>query len=342
MSGKTTVLIVEDDRTIREDILSLIDWEDCGFRVVATAANGRQGIAAFRQYHPDLVIADIQMPVMDGLTMLREIRNEDSSVSFIILSAFAEFEYAKEAVRLSTDAYLLKNELSRDALLEVLFQTAKKITDLRNMKRFASRHRLFEMFSSCVDSGPVYPVPPEEISSAFSDYVNSTGDLSVCRQDLEHIIKDCYNILGLIDRVDPCPKGGYSDMEIWLLHEYKNLCSMCSLINDKKYSPVIINAIEYIAKNYGNSKLKINMVAEHIGLSPGRLSVIFKQELGVTVNEYITNLRISEAKKLLKSGKYRVYEVAEMVGYKTSQYFSQVFFQKLGKYPTDYLRGKEK
>ena len=76
-----------------------------------------------------------------------------------------------------------------------------------------------------------------------------------------------------------------------------------------------------------------------MGLSASRLSVLFKQELHCTVNEFITRIRMDEAKRLLKSGRYKVYTVSEMTGYKTSQYFSQIFAQYTGCLPTDYQRG---
>lgn len=71
--------------------------------------------------------------------------------------------------------------------------------------------------------------------------------------------------------------------------------------------------------------LKLQTIADHVGLSSGRLSVLFKKETGNTVNDAITATRIQKAKELLASGKYKVYEVSELVGYKTSQYFSTIF-----------------
>ncbi len=78
-----------------------------------------------------------------------------------------------------------------------------------------------------------------------------------------------------------------------------------------------------------------------INISGPYLRHKFKEELQMTILEYITNIRLEKAKDLLKSGAYKVYEVAEMVGYGNSQYFSQVFKKNTGISPLSYISGKE-
>lgn len=73
-------------------------------------------------------------------------------------------------------------------------------------------------------------------------------------------------------------------------------------------------------------------------LSSSRLSVLFKKEMGCTVNEYLTAFRIMKAQLLLRDGRYKVYEVASLVGYGSSQYFSQVFQQRVGVNPKDFYQ----
>lgn len=133
----------------------------------------------------------------------------------------------------------------------------------------------------------------------------------------------------------------FSGLAQWLLRELQSITQLGEQIFVRHYSPTIINAIEFILKNYSDPELKINTIADHVCLSAGRLSTLFKKEIGKTVNDFITETRIDEAKKCLSSGKYKVYEVSEQVGYKTSQYFSQVFYQYTGQYPNQYRRGLE-
>lgn len=102
------VLIVDDERLIREGLRGLIDWEAQGFRVEAVASDGVEALELLGTLQPDLVIADIRMPRMDGLEFLETLRSRGESVRFLVLSGYAEFEYAQRASALRIDGYLLK------------------------------------------------------------------------------------------------------------------------------------------------------------------------------------------------------------------------------------------
>lgn len=104
------------------------------------------------------------------------------------------------------------------------------------------------------------------------------------------------------------------------------------------YSTVINHAITYICHQYMNCELNLDEISHHVGLSSGRLSVLFKKETKITPNEWITNHRVKEAIKLLLYSNYKIYEISEKVGYRSSQYFSQIFLQHTGKKPLDYRK----
>lgn len=102
--------------------------------------------------------------------------------------------------------------------------------------------------------------------------------------------------------------------------------------------PEVRRAIEYLNRNYGNPKLRLNSVAKHIGLSDSRLSVIFKEDTGRTVGQFLTDIRINRAKQLLLEGNLRIYEIANRVGCGNSQYFSTMFYKETGMYPSQYKK----
>jgi two-component system response regulator YesN len=103
------VLIVDDEPLIRQGLAVLIDWQAEGFCIAGEATNGEEAIAMLKKGEYDLVIADIRMPVMGGIELLRQAReNNLSNARFVILSGHYEFEYAKEAIRLSCTDYILK------------------------------------------------------------------------------------------------------------------------------------------------------------------------------------------------------------------------------------------
>lgn len=107
---------------------------------------------------------------------------------------------------------------------------------------------------------------------------------------------------------------------------------------DKKligYSKNVKMAIEFLYGHY-EKDLSVTDVAQAVGVSESNLSRLFRAETGKTVIEYLKAIRINVSKRLLKSSNYKIYEIAEMVGYKTSQYFSQVFVKAVGINPIDY------
>ncbi|OMD61233.1 hypothetical protein BSK62_24655 [Paenibacillus odorifer] len=102
------VLIVDDEPKLREGLRALIPWEELGYTVVATAANGLQAQEKYHIFYPELIVVDIRMPGMDGLELIGELREEGSTSHVLILSGHADFEYAKRAISYRIDGYLLK------------------------------------------------------------------------------------------------------------------------------------------------------------------------------------------------------------------------------------------
>ena len=102
------VLIVEDEEMIRKGIVLTVDWAALDCVVVGEASNGLEGLEAARRLDPTLIITDLKMPQMDGLEMLRVLREEGCGAYVIILTAYDQFEYAQSALRLGAVDYLLK------------------------------------------------------------------------------------------------------------------------------------------------------------------------------------------------------------------------------------------
>ncbi|OMD46025.1 hypothetical protein BSK56_17445 [Paenibacillus borealis] len=103
-----SVLIVDDELAIREGLTALLDWESCGYQIIDTAANAIEAKYKYELYSPDLMIVDIRMPGRDGLELIKELRENDPEMHIIILSGYADFDYAKRALAFGIDNYLLK------------------------------------------------------------------------------------------------------------------------------------------------------------------------------------------------------------------------------------------
>lgn len=102
------VMIVDDEPAIREGLQTIINWNEIGFEVVDAAVNGRDALQKFERWKPDLTIMDIRMPGMSGLEVIEQIREQYQHAHFLILSGYADFEYARKALGYGVDGYLLK------------------------------------------------------------------------------------------------------------------------------------------------------------------------------------------------------------------------------------------
>lgn len=101
-------------------------------------------------------------------------------------------------------------------------------------------------------------------------------------------------------------------------------------------SKYVLQALSYIGEHYSDQDISITTISQHLGVSEGHLSHVFKKETSYTVIGYLTQYRVHTAMKLLQDCRYKVYEVAEMVGYRDVAYFSSTFKKLAGVSPSEY------
>ena len=241
------VVVVEDEALVRRGIVLAVDWASVDCVVVGEAENGQEGLALIREKQPDLIVTDIKMPVMDGLEMLRTLRDEGCTAKVIFLTAYSDFAYAQSALKLGAADYLLKP--FHDGELEAA------------VERLTAR-----------------PAP------------------------------------------EPAPAAPATD---------------------GKRNKYVAEAIRYLEEHYGDAEIGVGTVAEHLGLSEGHLSHLFKEETGQTLGAFLTQTRIRAAMALLKDCRSKVYQVAEQVGYRDITYFSSTFKKIVGMSPSDYQKTAE-
>ena len=103
-----SILIVEDEPVIRKGIASLVDFESLGISSVLEAENGEQAIAMIQEQAPDILMTDINMPKMDGITLAQLARAEFPQLRIIFLTGYDYVDYLLSAVKLGVDDYILK------------------------------------------------------------------------------------------------------------------------------------------------------------------------------------------------------------------------------------------
>ena len=102
------IMLVDDEEEVRKAMIRKMDWESLGFTVVGDAENGQDALEKIEQLEPDVVMTDIRMPYMDGLTLTARIREKYPSIKILIFSGYDDFEYAKQAIKLKVTEYILK------------------------------------------------------------------------------------------------------------------------------------------------------------------------------------------------------------------------------------------
>ncbi len=128
------VILVDDEEEVREAIRKRIDWESIGFTVAGTAENGEEALELAEAEEPDVVMTDIQMPFMDGLTMLRKLKEKLPDLRSVIFSGYDDFEYAKEAIRLEAEEYILK-PVDADELKAIFLRIKERLDEQMEQRR---------------------------------------------------------------------------------------------------------------------------------------------------------------------------------------------------------------
>lgn len=134
-----TVMIIDDEKTVREGICQLIDWQAEGFGLASCGKDGREGLANILRERPDLVLVDIKMPGLSGLEVIREAKKEGFEGHFLILTGYSEFEYARSAITMGVEGYLLK-PIDEDELLAYVRAVRGKLEEAARWEHFHSRN----------------------------------------------------------------------------------------------------------------------------------------------------------------------------------------------------------
>ena len=129
------LMIVDDEQIIREALSSMIDYTSLGYEVIATAKNGMEAYDRIRDDYPDVVITDIKMPFMDGLTLARLAKKEIPGLKVVILSGYDDFNYAKQAIGIGVEDYLLK-PITKNALIERLSEIRSRYEHEKTQKEY--------------------------------------------------------------------------------------------------------------------------------------------------------------------------------------------------------------
>lgn len=144
------VFLVEDESVIRDGLRDNIPWEQYGYRFVGEAADGEMALPLIRKTRPDVLITDIKMPFMDGLSLSRIVSKELPEMKIIIISGYDDFEYARQAIEVGVDQFLLKpiTRLTlKKTLLEIRDKIEKEMDKNDYQMQYQAEMHIYEQFS---------------------------------------------------------------------------------------------------------------------------------------------------------------------------------------------------
>lgn len=335
------LVIMDDESIVVQGISAIIARLNLGVEVVGSADNGIDGCQLIRDTKPDVVITDIQMPGMDGLSMIEEMHKEFPDIYFIVISGYTDFVYAQRAIRLGVMDYI-----DKPITIEKVQEVFTKIE-----KRDAGRHKEApniqgdEMVINALMLGD---------TSAFVEYTEQfLKDLEGHCKSPAQYKEECYRFLCLIQGIYAGRRKHYDEsllipceqiMQLESMDEAKTyvrqsvhrIASQMEAEHKGANHHVISQLLQYINENY-HRDIGLTELGEQVNMNAAYLSILFKEEMGTSYVKYLTDLRITKAKKLLAEGK-KVNEVSTMVGFNNYRYFCDVFKKHTGMTPSEYRK----
>lgn len=246
------VLLVDDEQLIVEGLSRVMPWEDMGCRVVGTACDGREGLTLIREKQPDILFTDIRMPNMDGLTMLAAVRSEFPGMQVCVLTAFRDFDYAQEAIRLGVCRYLLK---------------PSKMEELREAVR--------EMTARLDAAAPV------RLSEQEREEQSANAGNFIVRSALEYMQEHCTQHITLSDVADNVFVSQWHLSKLINRHMGQSFLDILGGMRIERAKALL-----------KDPSMRIHEVAERAGFSDvAHFSKSFKNLVGKTPGEYRSELK---------------------------------------------------
>lgn len=335
------VLIVDDDINMLKLLKVRVAWEKYGFEIMASAKNGKEALQLMEENKPDLIITDVKMPVMDGLSFCQSVRQTTDDIPIILLSAYEDIETARLAIKYNVIDYMQKPLTPQkiDYLCQILHELACKnkqqqfhasiCGDLKRQKEICLHLKeydmewfqsFFEIFSNCtsISFQMLQATCFTLIRLFYADGPNS----SILIDEQNNALRQCATKLEMVSFVAD-------------LYNSKLISVSNSKYSD--YQKVIFEQInDYLDKNYMIADCGCSMVSDRFHFSTDHINRLFHRYTGETINVYINRKRLEYSLELLKDPTFSIGKVAESCGFRSNSYFSRFFYKNMGISPTEY------
>ncbi|MDF2512666.1 MAG: Two component transcriptional regulator, AraC family [Herbinix sp.] len=352
------LVVIDDEYIVVRGIEAIIKRERLNCEVVGAAYNGIEALALLKEIKPDIVITDIRIPKMDGLSLIEEAKEFLPEAYFIVISGFKEFEYARRALSMGVKRYIDK-PITIDKVREVF----KWIEQEELKKKAASkpgdldfrRQELEELTDKMLDN--IIENDTDLLKEHFRKFMLA---VQAYFPEINQFRRECLRLLCVLSEFYSEKEKGsnwssnisfeemnskltYQDIHTYSEKILEKIIGNMETQNKSVNHRDIKQLLAYIGSHYSQD-IGLNELAEQVGLNPVYLSVLFKEEVGMSYIKYLTNLRIKKAKEYLL-GDYKVAQVSEMVGYNNYRHFCDIFKKYVGQSPNEYkgcVRSKDR
>ena len=331
------IMIVDDDYIVRRGMMELIHWSDMRCEVISLAEDGVDALEKLQMEQPDILFTDVVMPRLDGLELLRLVRQSYPDMHTVIISAYDEAASIRRALQYEAVDFLIK-PIDERGVFEAL--TRAKIRFLQQ-KYFESIEReswqCAYPFVAALEEGNrdkalqkamelLKPFHAHFIQQASCcvDLLMFADDKMANAQSRKILLPALLKILGVEE-----------EDALWQIVR-ESICEICEQTASYGKNAMIVNTvIKMVRENYQNMPT-ITQMAQQLGISENHLQAIFKRKMGMTIRQFLTQVRLECAAKWLVTTNEKVFTIATKVGYHDVDHFTRVFRDRMGMLPNAY------
>lgn len=366
------MVVVDDEPLMLEGFSKAIDWEQYGYHL-AGAFRSPSGLLEFcRKERPDILLLDINMPEVDGITLLKQVKELFPEMYVIMLTAHNEFSFVRDSLRYHADEYLWKPEISFQDILECMNRLIQS-DKAGEGKRQESDKRIYE-FSDYEEEKNRFSLGIfNELLADVERFLEleDIRDLeNAVKQIWEMILRDKPSKVDILSGVlhlaylyreklregeDPYlgeeAEGSLEESSIFCWFYEKNtyqefaqgMQEIFQKQNQKVREEIERDTHElekrmktYLEQNLNNMDLNLMQLSRAVGLSYSYCSRIFPELMGKNFSRYLIELRMEKACEYLKYSGYKIDKILELVGYSDKSYFVKSFKQYTNMTPFRY------
>lgn len=329
------ILIVDDEYFERQSLKMILNEMPEALKIYE-AENGLEALAIAESEKIDLIFMDIKMPKMDGIEACRHIRVHNKTVAIVILTAFADFDYAREAIKVHANDYLLKPSRPE--------KVAETLKYIKSHEAIIPKDYL-QLFKKSLFKGHIKITREYLLALLKSEYAKE-NEVEVIKGILTILLDASEYFEIMLDRKSATELKTMSQKKLRLRESLDFIEVILDKIFEKmiqrKLSPYeheIEYALNYI-EFYMTKDFSLESVAEYMNISSHYFSKLFKSEVGENFIHYVTRRKIEIACEKLSQSDAPIISIAFDLGFNEANYFSKVFKKQIGQSPNEYRKSQ--